>query len=532
MIKRTGIILGFFLFLYITAVGQLPGFKWAEEFGNPPPADAGMHICSSPDGTWMAGEYQLTATFGDQSVTALGGWDIYVAQINDLGSVESLFSLGGVDYEYLKAFEIGDDGSLIFGVGFFGETVVGDSTFVSSGAQDIYIAKFSAQGDFLWANHIESAKTCYIKSIAIDEQGDVFLAGRFYDQVIIGGSEILSYGSADIYLAQYSSAGSLLWSTHEGGESSDYVHDIALDNEGGFFLTGGFYYPIFIGDIPLEPNGPTGLFLAYYNSEKSVQWAHSITGVNLENNSLLESAPDNSVYFAGNFTESITLGSIMMNAGAYNQNIYVSRFNQFGDANWVNSAGGTEYDALVSIDTDINGDLYLGGSYLMDITFGPFTLIYTMCCGSREAFQVKADATTGDYLYATQITGAQSDLFDIAIGEPDEFYAAGMYLNDIQFGDITLSSDEHLNYVSLQRLESVGITSNERVSMSLFPSPTTNTLYISGLTVFDFEIYNSIGERVLSGNGNTVNVIDLQPGMYVIRVDDGGSSLFSKFIKQ
>lgn len=531
MIKRTVVFLAFIFFLNTITMGQITGFQWAKECGNPPPADAGMHVCASSDGAWIAGEYQLTANFGDFSVSAQGGWDIYVAHISQSGTMDALFSLGGTDYEYLKAFEVGDDGSLYFGVGFFGETVVGDSTFISSGAQDIYIAKFSAQGDFLWANHIKSNKTCYIKSIAVDQQNNVFLAGRFYDQVIIGGNEIMSYGSADIYLAQYSVTGTLLWSTHEGGESSDYVHDIALDNIGGFFLTGGFYDPVLIGDILLEPNGPTGVFLAHYSSEKTVQWAQSITGANIENNSLLQSAPDNSVYFAGNFTESITLGNTTINVGAYNQNIYISRIDQYGDIIWVNSAGGTEYDALVSMDTDVNGDLYLGGSYLMDITFDPITLLYTMCCGSREVFQVKTDATTGEYLYASQITGAQSDLYDIAIGDPDNFYAAGMYVNEIQFGDITLSNVEHLNYVSLQRVESVGVTVNEPVSMLVFPSPATHTLYITGMTVKDYEIYNSAGEKIMSGNGNTVQVVDLAQGMYVIRVDNGSYSSFSKFIK-
>jgi surface protein len=70
-------------------------------------------------------------------------------------------------------------------------------------------------------------------------------------------------------------------------------------------------------------------------------------------------------------------------------------------------------------------------------------------------------------------------------------------------------------------------------AISIYPNPTSNTLFISGNeTPIAVAIYNVLGKEVLSiKNTNNINVKALPSGVYVIRISDGVGQTNRKFIK-
>ena len=70
-------------------------------------------------------------------------------------------------------------------------------------------------------------------------------------------------------------------------------------------------------------------------------------------------------------------------------------------------------------------------------------------------------------------------------------------------------------------------------SVSLFPNPVNNRLYIAGLDgASRLEIYSVTGQMLLAGTGSSIDVGGLRPGTYFIRVGSGNRSQTYKFIKQ
>ncbi len=78
------------------------------------------------------------------------------------------------------------------------------------------------------------------KSVIIDAAGNVFVTGTFYGSVSFGGDQLVSAGSTDIFVAKYTSAGNFLWSKRFGGPGGESVSTIALDSSGNILLGGDF----------------------------------------------------------------------------------------------------------------------------------------------------------------------------------------------------------------------------------------------------------------------------------------------------
>ena len=77
------------------------------------------------------------------------------------------------------------------------------------------------------------------------------------------------------------------------------------------------------------------------------------------------------------------------------------------------------------------------------------------------------------------------------------------------------------------------IEDQTKLDISIYPNPTSNTLFISGNeTPITVSIYDLLGKEILSiKNTNNINVKALPSGVYVIRISDGVGQTNRKFIK-
>lgn len=74
----------------------------------------------------------------------------------------------------------------------------------------------------------------------------------------------------------------------------------------------------------------------------------------------------------------------------------------------------------------------------------------------------------------------------------------------------------------------------ENESFTLFPNPVENILYVEGLFNFNFEVYDSLGKKVLdsNSNSNTIDVSSLTTGFYLVKIVSEGKTTTRKFIKK
>src|SRR5262249_8680037 len=109
------------------------------------------------------------------------------------------------------------------------------------GGQDAYIAKYSPSGSYLWSRSFGGTGWDNGIAVAVDTSSNVIVAGQFANAVDFGGGPLTSAGSSDIFLAKYSATGVYVWSKSAGGAADDYVTAIAVDTSNNIVVTG--YFP-------------------------------------------------------------------------------------------------------------------------------------------------------------------------------------------------------------------------------------------------------------------------------------------------
>ncbi len=111
------------------------------------------------------------------------------------------------------------------------------------------------------------------RAIAVDGSGNIFVTGYFMGEGMFGTTNV-SVGSTswDIFVAKYDSAGGLLWVRQAGGTMSDCGKSIAVDQEGNVYVSGFFSRSATFGPFTVTSPDPGTMFVAKYDRNGNVLW--------------------------------------------------------------------------------------------------------------------------------------------------------------------------------------------------------------------------------------------------------------------
>lgn len=526
----------FLVVLILTVVYAFPqaGFEWAHAMGKPFYGETNTRLAADQDGNIiMAGGYVDTAYFEGQALVSDGGTDIFVASYDPSGELQWLISEGGPDYERIQGITANDQ-SILMCATFYGTSEIGTESFTSLGSQDIILASFDLGGNFSWAQHIGSPKTDYVNAISSDPEGNIIFTGHYYDSISFGDTSLYALGGSDIFIAKYSPDGNRIWLRQASGSSSDQSYSVACDEDGNILFSGSFFNDITIGDTTLTTQDPTGVFFAKLNSEGELIFAVQADGNGLIAKSFALFDNSGNIFFAGNFTDQIHFGPYNFDAGAFNIDVFISKYSSGGELLWADHGYGLSSDQLISVSAGPLNDLYISGHYLDHITFGGLTLEYTLCCGSPEVFLVRYNED-GTAIWGDQISGERALVEDICKNGNDELFVAGMFQVDLTFGGIILEADEgFMNYLSGMATGTMtSISDGPEVStVSIYPNPAENQIIVSKNG--DYKIYGISGKLHLSGRtyNGMIDISSLMTGTYILNVHDSGSVSVSRFMKR
>src|ERR1043166_7251809 len=150
--------------------------------------------------------------------------------------------------------------------GFFQGTVnLGGSDLTSAGDFDIFIAKFASDGSHLWSKRFGSTGTDRGASIAVDASGNVLVAGVFSGTVNFGGSDLISAGDLDLFIAKFASDGTHLWSKRYGSTGADAGARLAVDSSNNVFMTAHFQNTVDFGGGGLISAGGDDIVVAKFS---------------------------------------------------------------------------------------------------------------------------------------------------------------------------------------------------------------------------------------------------------------------------
>ncbi len=159
--------------------------------------------------------------------------------------------------------------------GFFEETSMtfDTITITGSGNSEIFIVKYDAAGNALWARSIGGNMIDAGNSIASDSNGNSYVTGAFQsDSITFGSTTLTNAGIYDIFVAKYDPLGNVSWAKSVGGTNSDAARDICVDNLGNAYVTGSFQSPsITFGSMTLTNTGVVDIFVAKLSSSVGIE---------------------------------------------------------------------------------------------------------------------------------------------------------------------------------------------------------------------------------------------------------------------
>jgi hypothetical protein len=541
-------VIGLLCFLSNISNAQTPDWLWAEsaggtnsDYANAVAADASGNIC-------LAGYFgSPTITFGSDILTNTGMDDVFLVKYDASGNVLWAKSAGGTNSDYANSVAVDASGN-IYLAGYFASPTItfGSTTLTNAGSYNIFLAKYDANGNVLWATSAGGTTSDFVNSVAVDTSGNPYVAGWFNSSAIIFGSYTLTNmgaGSSDMFLVKYDASGNVLWANSAGGAEFDFATSVAADISGNTYAAGVFgSSSITFGSYTLTNEGSRDVFLVKYDAGGNVLWAKSAGGTDWDvANSVAVDASGN-IYMAGYFfSTTFTFGSdILTNAGE--DDVFLAKYDASGNVLWAKSAGGTGSDEASSVAADSFGNIDMTGYFSSSaITFGSYTLT-NAAAGDRDIFIANYDAT-GNVLWAISAGGTTADkgstLTVDASGNP---YVAGYFKSStIAFGscNLTNTGPDNTSDMFLAKLESSNMGTvevNNSFNISVFPNPTFTTITIETPTTGSITIINSSGQQLLRQEitepTTTIDVRGLKSGVYFVRLTGERTAQVGKFVKQ
>ena len=433
---KTLLIAAFLLLTATCGFGQAPDFAWAKSAGGTD-EDGGYDIALDGSGnTYVTGYFEGTANFGNITLTSSGEKDIFIAKYDAAGNVLWAKRAGGVEIDYSSDISVdGSGNSYVTGI-FVGTATFGSTTLTSSGLSNTFVAKYDAAGNVLWAKSASGGFSGG-DGIAPDGSGNSYVTGSFNGTVSFGSISLTNNSLfGDIFIAKYDAAGNVLWAKSAGGTNSDGGIGIGVDGSGNSYVTGYFRATASFGSTTLTSSGLSNAFVAKYDAAGNVMWAKRAGGTGSDNGNDISADGSGNSYVTGIFSGTATFGSFTLTSSGLSD-VFIGKYDAAGNVLWAKKAGGTGSDYGNGIAVDGSSNSYVTGIFSGTATFGSISLTSN---GSADIFIAKYD-TVGNVLWAKGAGGIGfGGGIGIALDGSGNSYVTGSFNNTVSFGSITLVS--------------------------------------------------------------------------------------------
>ena len=383
--------------------------------------------------------------------------------------------------------------------------------------------KYDSNGNVLWANSAGGNGSEYSNGIATDFSGNVCITGWFDSPLLAFGSTTLMASSEDIFVTKYDANGNVLWAKAAGGSNAEYGSSVSIDSNNDIYISGTFDSPnLIFGTTTLTCLGGEDSYFTKYDSNGSIIWAKKIGG--LGNDWIDNTAVDagGNLCLVGTFSSNtLTIGaSTFTNSGAFDG--FVVKYDGSGNALWAKKTGGNSTDRVYSICSDLSSNLYITGSFASSsFAIGSTTLTSS---SSTELFEAQFDPS-GNAIWAKAATGTDADEgFGIATDVAGNVYTTGYYRSPtINFGSMSCSNSGTTNIYIAKSGSTMGNNEIRQLENILFsPNPFSDQTILKSKKYYKnatLTLFNSLGQIAseinnIEGNTITVSRNNLLEGVY------------------
>ncbi|MDC0674208.1 hypothetical protein [Nannocystis radixulma] len=172
------------------------------------------------------------------------------------------------------------------------------------GAFDAHLARFTGTGERVWATYYGGSDDDLGQKIRVDATGAVYVLGETHSSDAIatsGAFQDRPGGQQDLFLARFTADGERVWATYFGGADEERASSLAIGDEGGLYLAASTTSKgLATQDAPRpHPAGDFDAMVARFDGDGALRWATYYGGSGSDIAWVVDTGPGSSVYLGG-----------------------------------------------------------------------------------------------------------------------------------------------------------------------------------------------------------------------------------------
>jgi hypothetical protein len=265
---------------------------WTKRFGSPAEEGSYALAVDSSDNVLLAGFSAGDIDFGGPVL--MGSDGLLFAKLDGSGGHIWSRRFSADSQDLLEPVHIAADpsGGVVFTTSFGGSIYIDSITETTSpDDRDLLIAKLDPTGMPSWSLALGDGSLQYGKSVAVDGEGNVFVAADLFGSVDIPGGTLTSAGSSDVLLLKLNPFGAVLWAKRFGDANAQTVSGIGLDGSGNILMAGAFKGSLDFGGGPLESAGADDIFVVKLDPSGNHRWSRRFGGAGAQSATAVAADP-------------------------------------------------------------------------------------------------------------------------------------------------------------------------------------------------------------------------------------------------
>ena len=378
---------------------------WSARIGDAGTQRARSIVGDAEGNAVLAGYFFDGIVLDGQNIVAAGQHDVFLQKRDPAGIPLWSKHYGGAGNDTCRDVAVAPAGEIVF-TGHFSDTIdFGGDVLVSEGLQDMFLAKFTADGTHLWSKSFgDPTEPQFGQSLVVGADGSILLAAQFSGDVDFGQGLLSSAGSSDVLVASFDAGGATQWSRAFGGPGYDFGRSIAVDAEGNVYVAGVYEGSVAFGGSPLPGDANGNLFVAKYDSTGAHLWSHGWGDGADVAEAAMQIHPDGGVVVAGEFAGTLDLGTEMLVSDGLEHDVFVLRLDAEGSVLHARRFGDQQIEHAEGLDVSAGGDAFVGGTFAGTLDFDRSPL------SNVDAIDV----------FVARLDGALDHVWSKAYGGPNE----------------------------------------------------------------------------------------------------------------
>ncbi|MCB9257552.1 MAG: T9SS type A sorting domain-containing protein [Chitinophagales bacterium] len=330
----------------IAKLSSTGNLEWTKSFGGTF-YEAAKSILQTTDGGYLFVGYSSSST-GDVS-NPIGGWDVWVVKLDNLGDIEWEKSLGGTQTEWASSVQQTSDGGYILAG--YSRSNNGDVSG-NNGSDDCWIVKLNSTGVIQWQKTFGGSENDEATYIQETSDGGFIFAGHTLSN---NGNVSGNHGISDSWIVKLDINGTLEWQKTLGGSNTEIAYSISQTTDGGY-IVGGFSNST-DGNVSAHPVGGNA-WIVKLNNTGIIEWQKTYGGSDYDFiNAILQSS--NGDFLIAGHTYSSD-GDVVGNHGSVDG--WLACLSNWGALKWQKPLGGSSRDSIASMIETSDGSIILAGS--------------------------------------------------------------------------------------------------------------------------------------------------------------------------